>query len=104
MGRRTRTPSARRPGLRVADATWWDPVLTGRVRHWGTCAGATLRLAALAGAASLPPPLHTGPAPRAGVIVSVNERVLAQLAADAGCVLVMIPIGYWIRELRAAPG
>ncbi len=39
----------------------------------------------------LPPPVCTEPAPRPGVILSVNERVIAHLAANAGCVLVMTP-------------
>jgi len=37
----------------------------------------------------LPAPVRTIPTPRAGVVVSVNDQVLARLAADMGCVLVL---------------
>ena len=42
-------------------------------------------------AASLPPPSRTVPARSAGVLVSVNEQVLVQIAADAGCLLTVVP-------------
>jgi len=37
----------------------------------------------------LPAVVRTIPAPRAGVVVSVNDQVLTRLAANAGCVLVL---------------